>query len=345
MIIDPRVYFKEDNCHVWQNNPLWLASISDFNNNSYLVPEHDQGTLLVSRGNSIHGIDNICTHKNAIILKGRGNIGSVITCPIHKWTWDLDGKIKGARGFQKTCEKNLRSRDIFKWNGHLFRNSTFWPNDIDERLRDISKYIDITNHSWHSSSTVRYHFDWKIFMEIFLDLYHVQSYHPGLSSLTDCKTFDWVFGDNWSCQTAMFNRRHAKDPSYQDLDDLYKTTGHYDTAVYGSVWLGIYPNIMIEYYPGCIVISTVWPDGPGRCINHLEFYYEKGLLEKIPEFATIQQKCFMITADEDEEIGLRMQTGLSLRKDPFLAQNHPIEEAGYAHFYNWINKVSLQDES
>ena len=213
--------------------------------------------------------------------------------------------------------------------------------DID-LLGDLTTNLSISGYKWHSSASIDYGFDWKIFMEIFLDLYHVQSFHPGLRSLTDCQSFGWVFGRNWSCQTASFNRKTADTEDYKELQSMYRATGHFDTAKFGAVWLGIYPNTMIEYYPGCMVVSTVWPLAPGRCRNNLEFYYEDGLLERWPEFANIQQKCFMSTADEDEIIGLRIQKGLSLSNDPFNAHNHPTEEAGFEHFHGWLLRQSGQ---
>jgi phenylpropionate dioxygenase-like ring-hydroxylating dioxygenase large terminal subunit len=335
LIIDPKSYQKIEDHKRWPHRfPSWLATAPELLPGNYVVPSHDHSIVMIG-GEEPMCVSNICTHKRATILRDRGSLKSVLTCPIHKWTWNLDGKIRGARGFEKTCEMDLETKKIHSWQGHLFGGSTSWKDDIG-MLGGLAKWLDVTNYRWHSGSRLSYGFDWKIFMEIFLDLYHVAPFHPGLRSLTDCKTFDWVFGNHWSCQTARFNKAWPTEPGYQELYKLYQKTGHYDTAVYGAVWLGIYPNIMIEYYPGSIVVSTVWPDGSGRCINHLDFYYEDGLLDKLPEFPDVFQKTFMTTADEDEEIGLRMQEGLSLTKTPFASMNHPVEEAGYQHFHRWL---------
>jgi len=299
-----------------------------------VVPDHDHSIVMLG-GEQPRCMANVCTHKRSVILKGRGQIGSVMTCPIHKWTWSLTGKLRGARGFEKSCEMDLEEHPIHTWQSHIFGGNQSWQEDIGS-LGDLAKWLDIQDYQWHSGSRLSYAFDWKIFMEIFLDLYHVAPYHPGLRSLTDCNTFDWIFGKHWSCQTAKFNRDWPNELGYRELYKLYQKSGHYDSAIYGAVWLGIYPNIMIEYYPGSIVVSTVWPDGQGKCVNHLDFYYETWLLEKFPEFPAVFQNTFMTTADEDEEIGLRMQEGLSLTKTPFKSMNHKIEEAGYQHFHQWL---------
>lgn len=336
-IINPEIYTQADDHRAWNDLfPAWLATTQEVPAGTWMVPAHRTAVMLTNDG-QLGCVSNICTHKRALIGSGKGKLGSVITCPIHKWSWNTDGKIKGARGFGKDCgyKMDLPVQSLHTWNGHVFMGPSDWQDDIG-KLGNLSRYLHADLYSWHSRQQLVYAFDWKIFMEIFLDLYHVRSFHPGLSSLTDCSSFDWQFGQNWSCQTGAFNRGMIRDPAYDELYALYKQTGHYDTAEYGAIWLGIYPNTMIEYYPGCLVVSTVWPSGAGRCVNYLDFYYENGLLEKHPDFADIQQKCFMVTADEDEVIGLRMQEGLSLTTEPFLSMNHPIEEAGYAHLHAWL---------
>lgn len=341
--IDPRMY--DSNCYLghglWKDQPRWLSSTVDVTPGHFVVPQHDRSTMLINNGTDILAISNICTHKRAIIAEGRGDIGSAITCPIHRWTWNLDGSIRGARGFDKNCVMDLGITSTHQWNGHVFTGSPAWTDDIS-RLGELSSFLHTESHEWHSSQVISYGFDWKIFMEIFLDLYHVQTFHPGLRSLTDCKTFDWVFGKNWSCQTALFNRNVPDTAWYKELYRYYHASGHHASATYGAVWLGIYPNTMIEYYPGCMVVSTVWPDGAGRCKNHLEFYYEKGLLERFPGFADVQQKSFMVTADEDEIIGTRIQAGLRFTSSPVEVHSHPTEEAGFTHFHGWLRDQTGQ---
>jgi choline monooxygenase len=198
----------------------------------------------------------------------------------------------------------------------------------------------VSDHIWHSSSTVEYQFDWKIYMEIFLDLYHVNSYHPGLRSSIDCNTFEWILEEGWCCQTAEFSKTMSTIENYSRLFDIYKESGLFNSTKYGAIWLGIYPNTMIEYYPGAITVSTVWPTAPGKCVNFLDWYYEKDLVEKFPDFPEIQQKAFIMTADEDEEIGMKLQKGVSLQDKPFVVKNHPVEEAGFNHFHKWLKKHS-----
>ena len=53
---------------------------------------------LVRNANGVELISNVCRHRQAIILKGRGNVRNII-CPLHRWTYGLDGKLLRAPYF------------------------------------------------------------------------------------------------------------------------------------------------------------------------------------------------------------------------------------------------------
>ena len=42
---------------------------------------------------------------------------------------------------------------------------------------------------------------------------------------------------------------------------------------WGAVWMLIYPNIMVEWYPQTIVVSTLYPLEAQKTLNITEFYY------------------------------------------------------------------------
>ena len=46
-----------------------------------------------------------------------------------------------------------------------------------------------------------------------------------------------------------------------------------EMPAHGAIWLTYYPNIMVEWYPHVLVISTILPRGPENCTNVVEFYY------------------------------------------------------------------------
>ena len=78
---------------------------------------------------------------------------------------------------------------------------------------------------------------------------------------------------------------------------------------HGAIWLTYYPNIMVEWYPHVLVISTLIPRGVDRTTNVVEFYYPEDIALFEREFVEAEQAAYMETAIEDDEIAERMDAG------------------------------------
>ena len=78
---------------------------------------------------------------------------------------------------------------------------------------------------------------------------------------------------------------------------------------HGAIWLTYYPNIMVEWYPHVLVVSTLIPRGVDRTTNVVEFYYPEDIALFEREFVEAEQAAYMETAIEDDEIAERMDAG------------------------------------
>ena len=87
--------------------------------------------------------------------------------------------------------------------------------------------------------------------------------------------------------------------------------GYYQGEIppHGAIWLTLYPNIMIEWYPHVLVVSTLYPRGPQSTTNVVEFYYSEDVVLFEREFVEAEQAAYWETAIEDDEIALRMDRG------------------------------------
>lgn len=342
-------YRSVTDTHNWHRRfPTWIAGIQNLGAYRYWVPPHAEHLAAVEDADMIRCLSNVCTHRQALILGGAreqsGKLGSRLTCPVHRWNWHLDGRFAGARGFKLDCVHDLEQFPVTSWQGHLWTGPSEWQQDLGI-LAGIEQYVNIENlvsaaqidNESPSFHAISLDFDWKVFMEIYLDLYHIAPAHPGLGALADPQNFGYYTGQGWSCQTAGFNRRSTVTPLYRDTLSIYHKTGIWDSARFGSVWLGIYPNTMLEFYPGVVVVSTVWPAGAGRCINYLEFYYDQPLLGNLaPSFSRTFEQYFMQTSDEDRDIGLHIQAGRNSQRGPIKQLYHDPEESAIAHFHQWL---------
>src|SRR5262245_1538532 len=106
---DPAVYAAEQ-AQLFPRAPgyigheLMVPNLGDYQ--SLELKDHAQ--VLVRNQNGVELLSNVCRHRQAIMLKGRGNSGANIVCPLHRWTYDLRGELLGAPHFEVNPCLNLR---------------------------------------------------------------------------------------------------------------------------------------------------------------------------------------------------------------------------------------------
>jgi len=61
----------------------------------------DHARMLVHNDAGIDLLSNVCRHRQAIMLEGRGNAQNIV-CPLHRWTYDLKGELLGAPHFAES---------------------------------------------------------------------------------------------------------------------------------------------------------------------------------------------------------------------------------------------------
>ncbi len=51
--------------------------------------------VIRDRDGQLRAQSNVCLHRMSTLLEGSGNTRSIV-CPYHAWTYDLDGRLRGA---------------------------------------------------------------------------------------------------------------------------------------------------------------------------------------------------------------------------------------------------------
>jgi len=109
----------------------------------------------------------------------------------------------------------------------------------------------------------------------------------------------------------------------------------------GAVWLTYYPNIMVEWYPHVLVISTLVPQAVDRTLNVVEFYYPEDIALFEPEFVEAEQAAYHETAKEDDEIAERMDAGRKALYAQGRSEVGPYQspmEDGMQHFHEFYRR-------
>ena len=313
----------------------------------YALPHEGEGRALVHTSAGVQLISNVCRHRQAVMLKGRGSLhhtqkgsaGGNIVCPLHRWTYAPGGKLLGAPHFAQDPCLDLARYPLREWNGLLFEDN---GRDIAADLAGMGPGADL-DFAGYALDRVELHecnYNWKTFIEVYLEDYHVGPFHPGLGSVVTCEDLRWEFKPEYSVQTVGVSnwQGRAGSPVYQRWLEQLQQYRQGKAPRQGAIWLTYYPHIMVEWYPHVLTVSTLHPLGPQKTLNMVEFYYPEEIVAFEREFVEAQQAAYMETCLEDDEIGERMDAGrraLMQRGDNDAGPYQSPLEDGMQHFHAW----------
>ena len=337
---DPRV-FEAERKHLLARAPGYVG-------HTLMVPEPGDYHVLAARDNAqalVHGphgvelLSNICRHRQAIMLTGRGSTKNIV-CPIHRWTYDLSGKLLGAPHFANQPCAELGRTPLTNWNGLLFDG----PRDIARDLGALALHdLDFTGYLLNHVDVHECRYNWKTFIEVYLEDYHVAPFHPGLGQFVTCDNLRWQFTDWASVQSVGINNRLASPGTrtYQRWHEAVLAYYGDRQPAHGAIWLTYYPNIMVEWYPHVLVISTLIPKAVDRTVNIVEYYYPEDIALFEPEFVAAEQAAYHETAKEDDEIAERMDAGRNALYAQGRSEVGPYQspmEDGMQHFHEFYRR-------
>ncbi|OYU45384.1 MAG: Rieske (2Fe-2S) protein, partial [Burkholderiales bacterium PBB4] len=216
---DPALYALEMQS-IFQQGPRYVGhslsvpNVGDY----YALPQENEGRALVRNAGGIELISNVCRHRQAVMLKGRGSLthndkgtqSGNIVCPLHRWTYSgahagrhgsQSGTLIGAPHFAHDPCLNLNNYQLQEWNGLLFERNGV---DVAGQLAHMGPQSDLSFEGYVLDRVEMHacNYNWKTFIEVYLEDYHVGPFHPGLGHFVTCDDLRWEFKDSYSVQTV-----------------------------------------------------------------------------------------------------------------------------------------------
>jgi choline monooxygenase len=113
----------------------------------------------------------------------------------------------------------------------------------------------LPGYVFHHRSSYEVACNWKVYVDNYLEGYHVPHIHPGLNKLLDYRSYITETAPWYSFQFSPL----------ESAADLY---GNGEALYYF-----LYPNAMLNILPGRLQTNRVIPKGPDRCRVEFDFYY------------------------------------------------------------------------
>ncbi len=337
----PEIFALEQKRFQFQDIFLGHSSFLNESQNYFVLPHTNNTKVLIHDGEKIQVMPNICKHRYAIMLEGQGNCKSIV-CPVHSWSYDLNGQIVNSAGIECDLpQHSLEAESIDTYDGFLFPQHV---SALKDALKSVKEFTNINFEQLNLFAHERFSVDvnWKSYMDTFLDNYHLEAYHPNFRTFFDSRYIESIFRDDFSVQAIHIREKpQIKTPALKAYIDCHRKYVGTFPQDYGAIWICIYPNIIVEISQCFVLIAIVQPESIDSCS-----IYEYRLVEQ--QFA--QHQDFLTAFDnymyeieyEDHDLMTRINQGrkaLYQQGSHNYGPYHPTKEAGQKEFHDYIRRM------
>ncbi len=328
--LDPH-YYQDDDWFTFEQRHIlsgWqkVAPVESVSEPGDVIARDIAGMPIIivrAKDGALKGFYNICPHRAGPLAMCDQKGLKRLRCFYHGWAYDFEGKLSAAPEMQEAegfDPNTIRLTPIVvkEWHGLVFarlpglaeKQATFedLTAGIDEIIGDG---LDGIVH--HHGTTYDVAANWKVYVDNFLEGYHLPFVHPGLTQVVEYADYITQLGEWWSLQRSPV-------PA--------------DTGAYGAgegLYFFIYPNTMLNIMPGRLQTNRVIPNGRDACRVEFDFYYAPGAEARFDEDLAFSSQ----VQEEDRLICEHVQKGLTSQVyRP--GRLSPTREAGVWHWQNLL---------
>jgi len=291
----------------------------------HVVEKIGEVPVIVIRGQDgvLRAFPNVCRHRAGPLALCNGKGARALHCKYHGWTYTLEGQLRSAPEMQ--AAQDFRVEDIrlpplhvHQWQGLVFVALTDQVPAFEEVYGGIVERIapiDLSAMRYLRRDSYDIDCNWKVYIDNFLEGYHLPHVHPGLSRVLDYRAYD----------TELFPWHSLQSSPLRDGGEFYGEGR--------AFYYHVYPNVMLNIMPGRMQTNRILPLGPGRCRVEFDYYYAQDA-QALARIAADQAFSDEVQV-EDVTICEAVQRGLA---SGFYEAGRlcPKRESGVWHFQNLL---------
>lgn len=326
--VDPRFHDADREwifARTWQG----MAHAAQVKDPGQYVTENIAGEpVIIVRGKDgvLRGFYNVCRHRGGPLALDAEGCVNALQCKYHGWTYLLDGSLRGVPAMDHTDlfdrkDFGLRPVQVQEWQGLVFVNLDPAAPPLADFMAGIAEQIApmrLDRLTFVRRVDYSVECNWKVYVDNYLEGYHVPYVHPELAKLYDYRQY---------VTTAY--RWYSLQHSPLTGDNLYSRDGGGEAFYYC-----VFPNFMLNILPGRLQTNYVLPDGPHRCRVIFQYFHDAVDEARIDADVAYSDA----VQAEDAEICARVQQGLASRA--YDTGRFSVRyEAGVHHFQELVREA------
>jgi phenylpropionate dioxygenase-like ring-hydroxylating dioxygenase large terminal subunit len=327
--------------------PKYAAHVSRVKRDGdYVVLGGQQkGKVVVQNEGRVQLLSNICRHRQAEILSGCGHAKNIV-CPVHNWAYDLDGRQVAAPHFTENPCLDLDRADLTEWNGLWFEG----PRDVRRQLAPLASWTELATNDYvlERIDEEEHDLNWKVFLEVYLEDYHIGVVHPGFRAMvdpTDLRTaVNSVGGDRFFCEqvNVRWPLPPAGTPKFLEYYKVLLDVLGGKRPPFAAIWLCLFSGQLVEWYPFTMVVTTYTPLSPTRTRLRSEYYFDREIAETRRDYVETGLSVLDEVTGEDHMASQTFQNGrqsLWLRGENVQGPYQMPMEQGLRRFHDCLRGI------
>jgi choline monooxygenase len=263
-------YHDLDRKYVFSRSWQYMCSLRQLSKPGDYVTDTIAGNPIIvvrDKENDLKAYYNVCKHRGGPLAMDACGHSSVLQCKYHGWTYLLDGSLRGVPRFDRTelfdkKDFGLSAIAVRDWQGMVFvcLEPEFAP-PFEEVVAGISERIspiDLSSLLYHKRDLYSIKSNWKVYVDNYLEGYHIPLVHPDLMSVLDFRSYKTETEQYHSLQFSPL----------KDGDHTYGSSA--DQAFYYF----IFPNMMLNIMPGRLQVNRVDAHALDACSTVFDYYYD-----------------------------------------------------------------------
>jgi phenylpropionate dioxygenase-like ring-hydroxylating dioxygenase large terminal subunit len=288
------------------------SSMVKENGDYFALGGQQRGRLLVKNNGSPQLVSNVCRHRQSEMLTGCGHTKNIV-CPVHNWAYDLDGRQLAAPHFEKNPCLDLERTELAEWKGILFAG----PRDARHEFAQLNSWteLDTSNYVLERIDEEEHDLNWKAFLEVYLEDYHISAVHPGFRAFVDPAdirgAFQAVGGDRF-----FFEQVHvrwplppAATPKFAAFQNVLMDVLAGRRPPFAAIWMCLFSGQLIEWYPYTMVVTTYTPLTPTHTRLRSEYFFDREIAERRRDFVETGLAVLDEVTGEDQMAAQMLQNG------------------------------------
>jgi phenylpropionate dioxygenase-like ring-hydroxylating dioxygenase large terminal subunit len=304
------------------------------------------GKALVRHDGCAQLLSNVCRHRQAEMLTGSGSAKNIV-CPVHNWAYDLDGRQVAAPHFSENPCLDLDRTELVGWNSLLFSGS----RDVRLELARLDGWteLSVADYVLERVDEEEHDLNWKVFLEIYLEDYHIGVVHPGFRAFVDPAdvrgAVQTVGGERFFCEQVNVRwppPAQAGSPLFGEFQRILMDMLRGSRPQYAAIWLCLFNGQLLEWYPFSMVVTTYLPLSPTRTRLRSEYYIDRRIAETRRDFVEVGLAVLDEVTAEDQSAGLTLQRGRQALYERGEEAQGPYQqpmEQGIRRFHDCLRRI------